>query len=268
MSGETSGAAGPLVQIAREGAVATVTLDRPEAFNAFDEALITELWYALRSLTRDETVRAVVLTGAGRAFCAGGNLRAVMAMAPERPGEGFYQVATVFHQCVQEIRTMPKPVIAAINGAAAGGGFSLALACDLRIMADSAFLQQAYTSNGLTMDGGGTFTLPRIVGLARALELCLLDERLSAARSLELGLVTRVVPAAELAATAATVAAELAHKATGAMGRVKQLLNRAFDTALEEQLERERLAITDAANGPEGREGMTAFLARRKPSFG
>ena len=255
------------VLVERHGPVAVVTLNQPKVFNAFDEPTIEALWKEMRALARDDSAGGVVLAGAGKAFCAGGNLSAVVAMQPDRPGEGFYQVATLFHQCVQEIRTMPKAVIAAIHGPAAGGGFSLALACDLRVMAESAFLQQAYTSNGLSLDGGGTFTLPRLVGLARALEIALLDDRLSSSRALELGLVTKVVPDGAALTEAIALADRLARMPRQALGRVKALLNESFDSSLERQMERERLALSDCANGAEGREGLNAFLQKRKPDF-
>jgi 2-(1,2-epoxy-1,2-dihydrophenyl)acetyl-CoA isomerase len=158
-------------------------------------------------------------------------------------------------------------VIAAVHGPAAGGGLSLALACDLRIMAESAFLLQAYTSKGLVIDGGGTFTLPRLVGLAKALEIAFLDPKIPAGRALELGLVTEVVPAARVRPRAQELAAELALKPVGALGRVKRLLNRSHDRGLEGQLEDERRELSEAAGSPEGREGLAAFVEKREPRF-
>ncbi len=251
----------------RRGDVAIVSFRQPRVFNAFDEATITEMKNILRAIGRDPTVRAVVLTGEGRAFCAGGNLRAVVAMNPERPGEGFYQVAAIFHQCVQEIRTMDKAVIAAINGPAAGGGFSLALACDLRVMAQSAFLQQAYTSNGLCIDGAGTFTLPRLVGVAKALEIAILDERIGADEALRLGLVHRIAEDDAVIDVALDLAERAARMPVGAIGRTKRLFNQSFSSGIEEQMERERLGLADAANGPEGREGLAAFLEKHPAKY-
>lgn len=250
-----------------DGPVTTLVLNRPQVLNAFDEATVMRLRERLVAVARDPLVRAVVLTGAGRAFCAGGDLQAALRASPERPGDSFYSLAAVFHQCIVEIRTMGKPVIAALNGPAAGGGFSMALACDLRIMSDVAFLQQAYTSNGLTIDGGGSFMLPRLVGAARALEMAFLDERLGAERALALGLVHRVVPAARLAEEAQALAAQLARRPTEVLGRVKGLINQAFDRPLEAQLEDERRQIAAAADSPEGREGLAAFVEKRAPDF-
>jgi 2-(1,2-epoxy-1,2-dihydrophenyl)acetyl-CoA isomerase len=162
---------------------------------------------------------------------------------------------------------MPKPVIAAINGPAAGAGLFLALACDLRIMAGSAYLKQANTSHGLSIPAGGAFTLPRLVGLARALEIAMLDEPIPASQALELGLVNNVVPEAQLLAEARRLAGRAARMPVETLGRVKQLMNASFDTSLEQQLENERQAIAVSANSGEGREGITAFLEKRQPDF-
>lgn len=255
------------VLLERDGELAVLTLNRPKAFNAFDTSLLETLRDRLVDVARDPAVRAVVITGAGRAFCGGGDLKVLERDWPGRPGDGFHRLAGVFHQCVVEIRTMDKAVVAAVNGAAAGGGFSLALACDLRVMGESAFLQQAYTSSGLTLDGGGTFSLPRLVGLGKALELALLDPRLSAAECLALGLVHRVVPDAELAQEARALAGRLAGGAVETLGRVKRLMNQSFDRGLEGQLEAERRALADAAGSPEGQEGLAAFREKRPPDF-
>lgn len=255
------------VLLEREGHTALVTINRPDRLNAFDAPTIKLMAELLVEVARDRRIRAVVLTGAGRAFCAGGDLRDVPLKCPDRPGDAFYELAAFFHRCVTEIRVMRKPVIGALNGPAAGGGFSLALACDLRLMARSAFLQQAYTTNGLAIDGGGTFTLPRIVGLARALEIALLDERIEAARALEMGLVTRVVDDDDLLDEARALAAKLAGGAVGTMSAVKRLLGGSFDTSLETQLELERLALAETANSAEGREGLEAFARGRRPEF-
>lgn len=250
-----------------EEGVATLTLNRPESLNALDASLLESLAARLTAVARDPSVRAVVLTGAGRAFCSGGDLKGVLAQSPDRPGDAFYPLAGLFHQSILEIRGMSKPVVAAVNGPAAGGGFSLALACDLRILADSAFLQLAYTSNGLTPDGGGTFTLPRLVGLARALEIALLDERIPAARALELGLANRIAAPGEVLAAARGLALTLAGRATGALGRAKRLLASSFDTSLEARLEEERRGLADGADSAEGLEGLRAFAAKRPPNY-
>ncbi len=256
-----------LVIVERDGDIATVRLNRPHKYNAMNQALLDALHRAMDELGFDESIRAVVLTGEGRAFCAGGDLKAINEAEPDQPGRAFWRLAGRFHEAVKEIRSMPKPTIAAINGPAAGGGFSLALSCDLRVMAESAILKIGYIENGLSMDGGGSFTLPRLVGLGRALELALLDEKIDAARALDLGLVNRVVADDELAEATNELADRLAGMPTEALGRAKRLLNASFENGLEAQLEMERREISAAGNSEEGREGMTAFFEKRKPNY-
>ena len=176
----------------QEGSVSTVFLGRPETYNAFDLQMISELAEVLTQLAINESVRGVILTGQGKAFCAGGDLKWAVEFS-EKAGSSFHTLASQLHLAIVEIRRMKKPVIAAINGIAAGAGFSLALACDFRIMEQSSMLRQAYTSNGLCIDGGGTFTLPRIVGLARALEIAAFDDPISSSQAMAWGLVTKVV---------------------------------------------------------------------------
>eukprot|EP00362_Geleiidae_sp_MMETSP1317_P002483 CAMPEP_0201282618 /NCGR_PEP_ID=MMETSP1317-20130820/6163_1 /ASSEMBLY_ACC=CAM_ASM_000770 /TAXON_ID=187299 /ORGANISM="Undescribed Undescribed, Strain Undescribed" /LENGTH=162 /DNA_ID=CAMNT_0047595891 /DNA_START=314 /DNA_END=802 /DNA_ORIENTATION=+ len=162
---------------------------------------------------------------------------------------------------------MPKPVIAAINGAAAGGGFSLALACDFRIIAKSAVLKQAYTSNGLSIDGGGTFMLPRIVGLARALEIVAFDKPIFSEQALSLGLVTKIVKDEEVLVQAVNMANELMERSLNSFAWSKKLLTDSFDTPFEVQLEKERMGLSICAGHPDGQEGIKAFVERRKPKF-
>jgi 2-(1,2-epoxy-1,2-dihydrophenyl)acetyl-CoA isomerase len=194
-------------------------------------------------------------------------LQFALAANPENPGDSFLALTEVLHGCIQQIREMSKPVIAAINGPAAGAGLFLALACDFRLMADSAYLKQANTSQGLSIPAGGTFTLPRLVGLARALEIALLDERIFASRAFELGLVNRVTPETGLLDEARTIAYRMAQMPVKTLGRVKRLMNQAFDVSLEEQLQQEQQEIAESANSVEGREGITAFLGKRRPDY-
>ncbi len=179
------------VKVEQAGAITKLVLNRPAAFNALDADMVEGLVTNLTTIARDEAVRGVVITGAGKAFCSGGDLRWVTAH-PQGAAGAFHQLAARFHLAVLEIRRMAKPVVAAVNGVAAGGGFSLALACDFRVMAESAVLRQAYTANGLSIDGGGTFTLPRLVGGARALEIVAFDPPIPAQQALEWGLATKV----------------------------------------------------------------------------
>lgn len=255
------------VKVSRDGAIATVLLDRPDAFNALGLEMAEALGARLVALSADASVRGVVITGAGKAFCAGGDLKWAVGHPLGAPA-AFHELAGRFHLAITEIRRMPKPVIAAVNGVAAGGGFSLALACDFRVMAESAVLKQAYTSSGLCIDGSGTFTLPRIVGLARALEIAAFDEPIPAARALDWGLATRVVKDGAALDAAQVMARELAQGAVSSFGQVKQLLTDSFDTPFETQIERERQGLASCAAHPEGREGLAAFREKRKPRFG
>ena len=246
--------------------IAQLTLNRPESLNALDLDLARELSDRLLELSTDPTVHGVIITGAGKAFSAGGDIKRAVEH-PHGPAAAFHEIATYVHLCVTEIRRMRKPVIAAINGVAAGGGFSLALACDFRIMAASARLKQAFTSNALCIDAGGTFTLPRIVGLARAMEIATFDEPIVADRALSWGLVTKVVEDAVLSDEAMQLARHIASKSLHTFGWSKALLTNAFDTPWETQLEYERQGLVDCVAHPDGVEGMHAFLEKRTPRY-
>jgi len=254
------------VKVTRDGEIACVVLNRPQAFNAFDLDLLEALAGELMTLAADKEARAVVITGEGKAFCAGGDLKYLLN-APEGPPAMFHKLAGHFHQAVLEIRRMPKPVIAAINGVAAGGGFSLALAADFRVMGESAVLKQAYTSAGLCLDGGGSFTLPRMVGLARALEIVAFDRPIAAKQAYEWGLATRIAPDGEVLTEALSLARELGAISLNSFGWAKRLLTDSFNTAFEAHLERERRGLVSCAAHPEGQEGMKAFSEKRRPVF-
>jgi 2-(1,2-epoxy-1,2-dihydrophenyl)acetyl-CoA isomerase len=246
--------------------VAVVLFNRPKVFNSFDLDTIKVFAEHLVSLSADRNVRALVISGEGGVFCAGGDLKWASGW-PQGYASAFYHLAGSYHQAIVEIRRMRKPVVAAINGIAAGGGFSLALACDFRIMAESALLRQAYTSNGLSIDGGGTFTLPRIVGLARALEIAAFDNPISAQKAIQWGLITKVVPDGQALDEGVKMAQKLAHKSLHSFASSKQLLNDSFSNSFETHLEQERAALRSAAAHPEGQEGVEAFIQKRKPVF-
>ncbi len=253
-------------KIIREAEVAGVVLNRPQAFNAIDQELVAALAAHLMNLAGDADVRGVVISGEGKAFCAGGDLKYFLGF-PGGPARAIHQTAGYFHQAVVEIRRMAKPVIAAVNGVAAGGGFSLALACDFRVLGESATLKQAYTSAGLSLDGGGSFTLPRMVGLARALEIVAFDRPIAAAQALAWGLATRVVPDDRVLAEAMAMAGELAARSGHSFGWAKRLLTDSFDAAFEAHLERERRGLSTCVAHPDGQEGLRAFVEKRKPVF-
>jgi 2-(1,2-epoxy-1,2-dihydrophenyl)acetyl-CoA isomerase len=247
--------------------VAILTLNRAEVYNAIDLDMCAKLNVCLADLARNDRVRAVIVTGSGPAFCAGGDLRFAVAANPLAPGDSFLALTSLLHDCILAIRTMSKPVIAAVNGVAAGAGLFLALACDLRVMADTAYLKQSNTSYGLSLPAGGSFLLPRLVGLARALEIVMLDEPITARRAQEFGLVTRAVPHATLLSEAWSLAGRVADMPIGTLGRVKRLMNDSFWHTLEEQLQAERMQLGASANAPEGREGIAAFLEKRRPNY-
>ncbi len=181
------------IVLEKKGRIATVLFNRPKSYNSFDLDTITAFAGRIVSLAADRGVHGVIISGTGKAFCSGGDLRWVSGFEKGAPA-AFHELSSRFHQAVTEIRRMRKPVVAAINGIAAGGGFSLALACDFRVMAETAQLKQGFTSNGLSMDGSGTFALPRLVGHAKAMEIMAFDRPIPAGEALRLGLVIKGRP--------------------------------------------------------------------------
>jgi 2-(1,2-epoxy-1,2-dihydrophenyl)acetyl-CoA isomerase len=250
----------------RRDEMALLTLNRPDSYNAFDLAVARELVAVVLEVSTDSAVHGLVITGAGKAFSAGGDIKRALAQPGGAPA-AFSELAAIIHVAIIEVRRMRKPVIAAINGIAAGGGFSLALACDFRVMAESARLKQGFTSNALSIDGGGTFILPRLVGLARALEIAALDEPITAPLALTWGLVTKVVPDGAVVEEALALARAIARKSLHTFGWSKQLLNDSLSTPLEAQMERERQALVSCVSHPDGVEGMRAFLEKRPAEY-
>jgi 2-(1,2-epoxy-1,2-dihydrophenyl)acetyl-CoA isomerase len=244
--------------------IATLVLDRPDALNSLTVGLKTELLAALRRAARDDQVRALVLTGAGRAFCAGQDLRErlepdALPLAAE--------IRARYNPLILAMANLPKPIVGAINGVAAGAGASLAFACDLRIAADSASFILAFGRVGLIPDSGATWFLPRLVGAARAAELAMTTEPLLAVDAERIGLVSRVVPAAELAAEARALAAKLVAAAPMALALTKRALRRSLETDLESALEYEAQLQGIAGSSADHREGIQAFLEKRSPRF-
>ena len=251
------------VLLAREGGVATITLNRPEVLNATDRGLAAALAAAVAECAGDAAVRAIVLTGAGRGFCAGGDMKSVWEAvgSGSDPRPFFAEVTGLLHQAVLALARAPQPVVAAVNGAVGGIGLSLIAACDLRVAAANAKLKAAYTTIGLVPDGGWTATVARLLGRARAAEMLLLDPVVDAERALALGRVHEGVPPPELLPRAAALAARLAAGAGGALARAKALLNAALLPDLEAALERERAAIVEQCATAEFRERLAAFVA-------
>jgi len=244
------------------GGVATITLDRPESLNSLNATMRRELRAALKAAARDDTVRAVIITGAGRGFCSGADLHGGVG---ERD---FRRVLTdEYHPLVSAIRDLPKPVIAAVNGVAAGAGVSLALACDLVYAAEEARFIQAFVRIGLVPDSGSTRILVRALGRHRAAQLIFSGEPLSATEAQAAGLVNAVVPAAELAAAAQEAATRLAAAPTTAIGYAKRAINHAEDALLSESLAMEAALQELAGRTDDHAEGVAAFGDKREPRF-
>lgn len=254
------------ISVDRADSIARLTLTRPEALNALDKATGEELLDALESLRTDASVRVVVLTGAGRAFSAGGDIKE-MGQAGELPESFFEELLATLNRVVVALTEMPKPVIAGVNGIAAGLGFNLALACDIRIAARGAEFTQAFLRIGLIPDGGGTYHLPRIVGWARAMELILTARTVSSEEALRLGLVTTVVDETDFDETVDVMARQLAAAPTSAIGRVKQLLAHSLTADLKSQLRLEREMQMESGRSNDFTEGIAAFLEKRSPRF-
>ena len=252
----------PTHRVERDGAVATVTLDRPDALNAQTRASRRALLPDLRSLSADEAVRCVVLTGAGRAFCAGQDLR-----EPGALDDVDAVIRETYVPIVEAITGMPKPVIAAINGAAAGAGLSIALACDLQYMADDAVLMMAFSNIALVPDCGGSWFLQRAAGHARAFEIAASGRRVGAAEALACGLVQRVLPREEVLPAAQATARELAARPPLALAWTKRLMRASEERSLAEVMELEAQLQVAAVATSDHAEGVAAFLEKREARF-
>jgi 2-(1,2-epoxy-1,2-dihydrophenyl)acetyl-CoA isomerase len=256
----------PKIIFDRKEKTAIIRLNRPKEFNALDFELTVSLAKALEVCREDADIRAVVITGAGKAFCSGGDV--AMFGGAEDKGEAIRQLVELLHNVVAAIRLIPKPVIAAVNGVAAGGGFSMAAACDLRIAASSAKFKQAYTSIGLAPDGGWSMTVPLLIGFGKATELAFLDPAFDAKKALEWGLVHRVVDDGELEKAAMDMALKLSRGPADAFAVVKENLRRSMMGLLEQQLELERRGMHRVGRTADAAEGITAFVEKREPRFG
>ncbi|WP_396897973.1 enoyl-CoA hydratase/isomerase family protein [Mycolicibacterium sp.] len=252
------------ITLSHAGPVAQITLNRPDAANGMNDTMTRELADAARRCDAAGT-KAVVLTGSGRFFCAGGDLKS-FATAESR-GRYIKGVADDLHRAISTFARMDAVLITAVNGTAAGAGFSIAVTGDLVLAAESASFTMAYTKVGLSPDGSSSYYLPRLVGLRRAQELMLSNRTLSAAEAHEWGLVTEVVPDTELAERATALAEQVAAGSAGSNGAVKALLLSSFKNSLEEQMEAEGRFIAERADSADGREGVDAFLAKRRAEF-
>ena len=246
--------------------VAHITLNRPDAANSIDEEMGKDLMRAALRCDEDPEIRSVLLSAAGKIFSGGGDLKAFLAKGDQLP---YYvkEVTTYLHSAMSRLTRMDAPVVAAVHGAVAGAGMSIAIACDIVVAAETTRFMVAYTRAGLVPDGSSTYFLPRLVGLKRALELTLTNRMFSAQEALQWGLITRVVPDNELLAQAKALALQLASGPTRAYGISKRLLHSGWVETLETQMESESRAIADSARTADAREGISAFLAKRPPKY-
>lgn len=256
------------VLVADDGAVRTITLNRPEVLNAFNDALLTALSKAVGEAQKDKAVGCLVITGTGRAFSSGLDLADVRdRYARNRPIDFGSLLRDHFNPLIARIRKMEKPVVASVNGVAAGAGSSLALACDVRIAAESASFMQAFINVGLVPDAGSTFMLPRLIGVSRAMEMAFTGRKVKAEEALRIGMVNEAVPDDQLPAATSQLAGKLAGLPTRAIGLTKRAINAAWNADLDTQLAYEAMLQTTAGQTQDHREGVAAFLEKRPPQF-
>lgn len=254
------------IHFAIDGSIARITLDRPDVGNALDIPTARELMeYAIRC-EADDSIRCVLLTGNGKMFCAGGDVAAFSTAGDGLSGL-LREITAYLNAAVSSLARMNKPLVVAVNGAAAGAGIGLAILGDIVLAEPSAQFTLAYTGIGMTPDGGTTWLLPRLIGLRRTQELCLTNRRVKADEAAEIGMITRVVEAGALAAEAEAVAQMLAQSATSALGATRKLLTESFSNPLEAQIELEGRTIAAQGRTRDGHEGIAAFVEKRKPHF-
>ena len=253
------------IELKTENKIAFITLNRPEVFNSFNREMALSLQTVLDNCNDDSNVRAIVITGNGKAFCAGQDLKEVTD--PEL-NPGFRKILEEhYNPIIQKIRTIEKPIIAAVNGVAAGAGANIALACDIVIASEQASFIQAFSKIGLIPDSAGTFFLPRLIGFQKASALVMLGDKVSALEALNLGLIYKLFPIATFEEEVNTIANTLANMPTKALGLTKRLLNQSMTNNLEQQLALESDLQIEAASSNDYKEGVTAFVEKRKPEF-
>jgi len=256
---------GSLITSKLEDSILTITLNRPEKYNSFTEPMAEQLQEALNDAAQNDKVRCVLLTGSGKAFCAGQDLPEVVDK-----GEDYELEVTVrgsYNPIIKAIRKLEKPVVCAVNGTAAGAGANIAFACDIVLASDQAVFVQSFSKIGLIPDSGGTFMLPRLVGLQRANILYMLDEKISPDKAVKMGLIYKVLDHEQLLEEAGNICQKLSAMPTKGFGLYKRAINKSLNNSLEEQLELEADLQTEAGNTHDYREGVKAFLEKRKPEF-
>ena len=254
----------PAVVYEKKGNVAHITLNRPDVFNAFNDDQSYQLQDALKQANKDEEVRVVVLTGSGKAFCSGQDLKAIAGSKNRSLSESLYKR---YNPIIRAMREMPKPIIGRINGVAAGAGASLALACDFIIAAEHVSLIEVFVNVGLVPDSGSSYFLPKAISPARAFEMCTMAQKVTAQQALEWGLINRVVAAEALDEEVAKATNYYATAPTLAIGMIKKMLNKATHSDLETMLQYEAYCQEIAGRSEDYREGVTAFNEKRKPEF-
>jgi 2-(1,2-epoxy-1,2-dihydrophenyl)acetyl-CoA isomerase len=250
-----------------DGGVLTILMNRPEVLNAVTEAMLEGLGEILEEAAQDTSVRCVVLTGAGHAFGSGADLRDFATIHATGEPIKVSEHLKKYHRVIRAIRTLPRPVIAAVRGVAAGASCNLALACDMRIVADDARFVEAFARIGLVPDAGGGFFLPRLIGFGKALELAMLADEISGPEAERLGLANKCVPVTEFEATVQKFAQRLAKGPTKTYGLIKELMNTSLSSDLEASLELEGQLQDQAINTADHREGVSAFIQKRRAEF-
>lgn len=247
-----------------EQGVATITLNRPDVYNALNDEITYELQDALKAVAKDAQVRVVVLTGEGRAFCSGQDLKAASG---DQKRSFMQSLHKRYNPIVSAMRNLPKPIVCRLNGVAAGAGCSLALACDVIVASEEATLIEVFINIGLVPDSGSSYFLPRTVGMNKAFELCSMGNRVKAAEAVSIGLINKAVPAAELDQAVKFYTDYFAKAPTKSIGLIKKMLNKSVTSTLEEMLEYEAYCQEIAGTSNDYKEGVTAFLEKRKPDF-
>lgn len=244
--------------------VATITLNRPDVYNALNDEITYELQDALKVVAKDDQVRVVVLTGAGKAFCSGQDLKAASGQEKRSFLESLHKR---YNPIIRAMRSLPKPIVCKLNGVAAGAGCSLALACDIIVASEEATLIEVFINIGLVPDSGSSYFLPRLVGMSKAFELCSMGSRVKAAEAVAIGLINKVVPAGQLDAAVGEYTQYYSQAPTRAIGLIKKMLNRSATATLDEMLEYEAYCQEIAGSSEDYKEGVQAFLEKRKAAF-
>lgn len=247
-----------------EQGIATISLNRPEVYNALNDPITFELQDAFKVIAKDESIRVVVLTGEGKAFCAGQDLKESAISGKKSFMDSLHKR---YNPIIRAMRSLPKPVICRLNGVAAGAGCSLALACDMIIASEDAMLTEVFVNIGLVPDSGSSFFLPRLVGMAKAFELCSMGTRVNARAAVDLGLVNRAVPHDQLDAALAEYTSYFSNAPTKSIGLIKKMLQKSAHATLDEMLDYEAWSQEIAGSSADYREGVAAFLEKRKPRF-